>query len=130
MPIDYSKYPPNWEEIVARITKRSKGKCEFCGLKNHSLAYSIPFNIRQEGSYKIRRVWFRDKRDAIREAIHEDEMKKVRVILTVAHLDHDETNWKVKDERLAHLCQMCHVRYDAKEKYKRVRQKGWTVRSK
>lgn len=34
------------------------------------------------------------------------------VVLTVAHLDHDETN--VSDANLAALCQRCHLRYDAK----------------
>ena len=30
MPVDYSKYPPNWKTIVDRIKKRANGKCEFC----------------------------------------------------------------------------------------------------
>jgi len=34
-----------------------------------------------------------------------------RVVLTVAHLDHDPTN--NADENLAALCQRCHNRYDA-----------------
>ncbi len=44
-----------------------------------------------------------------------------KVVLTIAHLDHDETNWEVKDERLAALCQRCHIRYDIPEK--RIRRK-------
>lgn len=35
------------------------------------------------------------------------------VVLTCAHLDHDETNWEVKDDRLITLCAPCHLRYDA-----------------
>ena len=34
------------------------------------------------------------------------------VVLTCAHLDHDETNWNVSDDRLATLCAPCHLRYD------------------
>lgn len=34
-----------------------------------------------------------------------------RVVLTVAHLDHDTTN--NSDENLAALCQRCHLTYDA-----------------
>lgn len=45
--------------------------------------------------------------------------KKVKVVLTIAHLDHDETNHNVSDDRLKALCQLCHLRYDAKEKYNR-----------
>ncbi len=46
--------------------------------------------------------------------------KKVKVVLTVAHLDHDETNESITDERLKAMCQLCHLRYDAKEKYRRA----------
>ena len=35
-----------------------------------------------------------------------------RVVLTVAHLDHDTTN--NSDENLAALCNACHLRHDAK----------------
>lgn len=43
----------------------------------------------------------------------------VKVVLTIAHLDHDETNWNVKIDRLRALCQRCHLQYDAAEKKKR-----------
>lgn len=42
-----------------------------------------------------------------------------KIVLTVAHLDHDEENWSVSFDRLAALCQRCHLRYDAKEKARR-----------
>lgn len=45
--------------------------------------------------------------------------KPVTVVLTIAHLDHDEENHDVKLDRLGALCQLCHLRYDAKEKYRR-----------
>ena len=37
----------------------------------------------------------------------------MRIVLTIAHLDHDHKNWSVKDDRLKALCQRCHNRYDA-----------------
>ena len=43
----------------------------------------------------------------------------VKIILTIAHLDHDEENWNVSMDRLAALCQKCHLRYDAEDKKKR-----------
>ena len=49
--------------------------------------------------------------------------KKVKVILTIAHLDHDEENHNVSMDRLKALCQLCHLRYDAKEKYRRQKTK-------
>lgn len=54
-----------------------------------------------------------------------ETVKEIRVVLTVAHLDHDETNWNVKDERLAALCQRCHIQYDALEKARRRRAKRY-----
>jgi hypothetical protein len=36
----------------------------------------------------------------------------VIIVLTVAHLDHDEWNAQVTDDRLAALCQRCHFRHD------------------
>lgn len=79
MPVDYSKYPPNWKtEIRPRILERAGNRCEFCGAENYK-----PHPV--TGS---------------------------RVVLTIAHLDHDEENWDVEDDRLAALCQRCHLRYD------------------
>jgi hypothetical protein len=120
MPIDYSNYPPDWKETVERIRERSGDKCELCGLKNKSTVYSVPFWIRDNGRYKQRRIWFRSKDDAYRECKDPTTVNKVKVVLTVAHLDHDETNHDVTDDRLMHMCQACHLRYDAEEKYRRA----------
>lgn len=35
-----------------------------------------------------------------------------KVILTIAHLDHDHRNTEIKDNRLKALCQSCHLNYD------------------
>lgn len=121
MPINYKKYPSNWKsEIVPRITIRSGNRCEKCGLQNGSYAYSIRLWVRDHtGRYKPRKIWFRSKKDAQREA-GDGRVWPVRIVLTVAHLDHDEENHEVSDDRLSHLCQICHLRYDAKEKYRRA----------
>lgn len=43
-----------------------------------------------------------------------------KVVLTIAHLDHDPENWAVQNERLRALCQKCHLRYDlSRHIYKR-----------
>lgn len=82
----------------------------------------------------MRSIWFRDERDAMREkgidphdpegliTMKDDIVKKVRVVLTIAQLDHDETNHDVQLDRLRALCQLCHLRYDAMEKYRRSMQ--------
>lgn len=123
MPTDYSRYPKDWKYIRLGILKRAKNKCEFCGLKNHSFVYSVRYYIRHNGNYKYRQIWFRNKQDANRECLG-NKIVTVKVILTIAHLDHDETNRNVEDDRLKALCQMCHLRYDAKEKVRRVLEKS------
>ena len=121
MPIDYDKYPADWPVRVERIRTRSKNHCEVCGLKNGKRVYSVPFAIRNAaGRYVQRRMWFRNMGDAYRECSNRHTVNIVTVVLTVAHLDHDETNHAVKDERLKHMCQLCHLRYDAVEKFRRV----------
>jgi hypothetical protein len=124
MPIDYSKYPPNWKtEIRPRIMKRAKNCCEKCGLEHRSFVHAIKLWVRDGSRYKYRTLWFRNVQDAVREDMH-TTAKPVKVVLTIAHLDHDEENHNVKDERLRAWCQLCHLRYDAKEKYRRANLKS------
>lgn len=47
------------------------------------------------------------------------EYKPVKVVLTIAHLDHDENNHNVTIDRLKAMCQLDHLQYDAKEKARR-----------
>jgi hypothetical protein len=125
MPIDYKKYPPNWKtEIVPRILKRAKNKCESCGLENGQTVYSVPFKIaaldrKGKTKYVTRRIWFSHVGDALRETHNLKSIKTVTVVLTVAHLDHDADNHNVQDNRLRALCQACHLRLDAVPKWEK-----------
>lgn len=116
MPIDYKKYPPNWKELRELVLKRANNCCEFCGLKNYSFVY-----VKKYGASKTR--WFATFNELLleygephRDCIKPEKVKQVKVVLTIAHLDHDETNHDVKIERLAALCQLCHLTYDIEEK--------------
>lgn len=121
MPIDYKKYPSNWKsEIRPAILLRAENKCEWCGLNNGQMVYRCRVNKKMN--------WFERKEDIYALGLPEGladfwTEKPVKVVLTIAHLDHDETNHDVQLERLAALCQLCHLRYDAKEKYRRVMSK-------
>ena len=111
MPINYSKYPPNWKtEIRPRILARSNNKCECCGFENGETVYAFtnPFTGKID--------WQRLTYSQI-QVIRNPQPRKV--VLTIAHLDHDEENHNVTDDRLKAMCQLCHLRYDAKEKSKR-----------
>ena len=122
MPIDYKKYPPNWRsEIVPRILFRAGNCCEKCRTANGAKMFSVVLKIQDEdGRYKSKSFWFAVMGDALRAVRFNPELiKPVKVVLTVAHLDHDEENWQVTDDRLMALCQHCHINNDAEEKYKR-----------
>lgn len=118
MPIDYSKYPSNWKtEIRPAILERAQDCCEVCGLSNGETVYSVKVESRS--------VWFQVVSDALRASGapylhgHEHLVKTVKVVLTIAHLDHDETNQNVSLDRLKAMCQMCHLTYDREEKMRR-----------
>jgi len=85
MPIDYSKYPPNWlTEIRPAILERANNRCE------GSPAYP---DCRAENG-----------------KLHPETGSKV--VLTIAHLNHDITD--NRPENLRAWCQRCHLIYDAK----------------
>lgn len=110
MPIDYNKYPPNWKtEIRPRILERDQHRCKFCALKNYQEGYRD-----KNGAFWPLSAW---------EFLNSDTIRRIKIVLTIAHLDHDEDNHDVQDDRLAALCQQCHLRYDAKEKSRRRNEK-------
>lgn len=81
-PENRARYPKNWREIVASIRERSGNRCE------GSPAFS---SCRAENGKP------------------HPEMGS-RVVLTVAHLDHQPEN--CAEENLRHWCQRCHNAYD------------------
>jgi hypothetical protein len=125
MPIDYSKYPPDWAEIRARILKRAgelrddagniikEACCEHCGIENHSL-----YRTKDLSRKPLKKV------NSMTAVLENGNFCRVgqgisRIVLTIAHLDHDEKNWAVSDERLRALCQKDHLQYDVLEKQRR-----------
>ena len=130
MPIDYSKYPPNWlTEIRPAILKRAgqildddgnievEACCEICKLKNHTWYHRIVVLMPEVADPVLRRD--NGGSPSLCALCGEKHHKPVQLVLTVAHLDHDETNHDVQLDRLAALCQKCHLAYDAPEKRRR-----------
>ena len=118
MPIDYKRYPPDWKQRRERVLEREEHKCKFCGIPNYSIGYrdnKDTWNEIPEGHVG----------ESEAEFAKADGYKIIKIILTIAHLDHDEENWEVKDERLAALCQRCHLRYDIPEKLRRRKKKKY-----
>ena len=114
-----NRYPADWPAISKRIRERAGNRCEQCGVENGRMIY--------RGSHELRPAWryaddpvFMDSRCAFDGSELPgtcwddfDKMKggPVRVVLTVAHLDHQPEN--CADENLRAWCQRCHNAYDA-----------------
>lgn len=105
MPIDYKEYPKNWKtEIRPAILERAKNCCEQCGAPNHELIY--------RPDKKDKKKWLLAPDGHLANAMVLDCIKFTKIILTIAHLDHDKQNHDVKLDRLQALCQRCHLLYD------------------
>jgi hypothetical protein len=121
MPIDYNKYPPNWlSEIRPRIMKRANNACEECGAPHGSFVYRTAPNSDTKKDWVFLAYSTPDLK-SISEAFiitpsllppDVQPVKVVKIVLTIAHLDHDHENCNVSDDRLKALCQRCHLKLD------------------
>src|SRR6056297_3080949 len=96
MPIDYKKYCKNWKNISRFIRfYRAKNHCEFCGIKNHSQIIRGEWNGFKcyqdlEGNIFLEHNSKYIGSDYLGE-VH-PKNKVVKIVLTVAHLDHNIQN--------------------------------------
>ena len=91
MPIDRTKYPPDWPAISRRIREeRAAGRCECVGecARDHGGPGARCDELNRTPARAFRG----------------------RVVLTVAHLNH--TPMDARDTNLRAMCQACHLRYD------------------
>lgn len=116
MPIDYSEYPDNWfTKIRPAVLERANNCCEGegCGIANYAV-----IKREKNGGYRYpcQTDW-----DMIHSRIkncHSNMTESLKyhgftkIILTIAHLDHDKLNHDVDLTRLKALCQRCHLKYD------------------
>lgn len=106
MPIDKSKYPPNWKSVSLQIREDAGWCCEWCGVPN-----GIHIIRKEPEEYRIITIGETAKVVPYQDWLELPEGPgRTRIILTVAHLDRDTTN----NERnnLAALCQRCHLNHD------------------
>ena len=88
-PENRAKYPKDWTLIRAYVLARAKNRCEChgeCGLHHERRCIEV------HGHYARYAVG--------------------HVVLTLAHLDHDETHNDYPFTNLKAMCQRCHNRYD------------------
>jgi 5-methylcytosine-specific restriction endonuclease McrA len=100
-PENKALYPRDWPAIREGILERAGNRCEWCGVENRAVGYRDA-----QGRFH------EDPAGAEVMAL-EAEPGAVKIVLTVAHLDHDPTN--NAKSNLAALCQQCHLRHDARE---------------
>lgn len=118
MPFDRSRYPKDWEEIRSRILARDGNRCACTGeCDDHEGARCNAPN----GAFIVRHdelpaMWLTS--EEVIGQLHQDgdagihgyeHNMPVKVVLTVAHLDHDKGT---DESRLKALCQRCHLRLD------------------
>jgi hypothetical protein len=113
-PENKARYPDDWQEIRAAILLRAGDCCETCKVANGKrIARGAgPF----AGTYQADTAEVFDSETG--EYIASVRMSEyhvknmVTIVLTIAHLDHQPEN--CAPENLRALCQMHHLRYDAK----------------
>lgn len=114
MPIDYNDYHPKWTLISRLIRKRrAKNRCEWCGLPNGLV---IDKETRRYPAPAQWELFHEDLYNPHSDFTYSALLKRygfTKVVLTVAHIDHDKNNNHFKN--LAALCQKCHLTHDIKE---------------
>lgn len=125
-PENRARYPKDWPAISERIRfERAGNRCEFCGVQNYEIGGRTP-----DGQWHKARItgcdrkppelgtqWWCDGPNGAH------VLRIVRIILTVAHLDHVPEN--CADDNLKALCQRCHNLYDAKMRRAGIRERAF-----
>ena len=102
-PENRSRYPANWQSIRDAVRARSRDHCEGspdfpdCRRPNGWLLNKRTGELTDDG--QIAEAWELADGD-----------KVVKIVLTVAHLDHQPEHNDMAN--LRHWCQRCHLHYD------------------
>lgn len=116
MPINYKEYPKNWKtEIRPAVLKRANNCCEFCKVPNYKIILRGEWNGIECYQDDDGNIFDANTSESIGSdyvgEVHPTN-KFIKIILTIAHLDHDKQNHNISIDRLRALCQRCHLRYD------------------
>jgi hypothetical protein len=111
------RYNPDWSAVSCNIrVHRAKNHCEVCGIEN-----LLIIKRAKNGSWRVATddelrliQWYKDQ-------LHWKEQRILKtllltkIILTVAHIDHNEHN--DNPTNLLCLCQKCHFTHDRKDNW-------------
>lgn len=125
-PENRDRYPKDWPLISLAVRERAGQKCETCGVPNHELggrdAKGRWWPAGPTGDNGLRTTWPKPGEDGW--CYRDGEGKRlriVRIVLTVAHLDHTPEN--CDPANLKALCQRCHNLYDGAHRRAGIRQR-------
>lgn len=123
-PENAKRYPTNWQDIRAAVLERAGHKCEKCGVENYALGGRTKDGLwlpaMPIGEKMLSLAWPKPgmisfcghRVGEISGKMHYvgEDLRIVRIILTIAHLDHTPENCDL--ENLRAWCQRCHLAYD------------------
>jgi hypothetical protein len=104
MPMDRSLYPPNWDEIAARIKDEVDWCCEFCG--------RTCMRPGESAEDFIKRISTTESPEDCPTVADFTAFPR-RYVLSVAHLNHVPGD--CERGNLKALCTSCHCRYDLRQ---------------
>lgn len=120
------RYPAEWSAIRARILERAEDACECrgeCGSSEHRVRVHPGDDSKlcgvPNGALVLRDAFGRWGRFTGSDESAR-EYGAVRIVLTVAHVDHDERN--SDPSNLLALCQRCHLALDRSDNARRARE--------
>lgn len=118
-PENRARYPKDWPTISAAIRERAGYCCEGspdfpnCRVRNGELGgrdrHGNWYPAQPLGERNLALEWPKPGTNA-KCSGHEEKLRIVRIVLTVAHLDHTPEN--CDPSNLKAMCQRCHLRYD------------------
>lgn len=116
MPIRHenlARYPANWPEISRRIRDRDRWRCKWCGVDDRALGgrdVAGRFHAAHATEERLYGLAWPQESEEWWCGTPRRWLRIVRIVLTVAHLDHTPEN--CADDNLVSLCQRCHNLYD------------------
>ena len=112
-PENKARYPANWKQIADSVRVRAEHKCEKCMVRNGEtvtrgeLQGTHVYMLESGNAYCAETGQYIDQ---IGVCELSGNVRMVKIVLTVAHLDHTPEN--VEPENLRAWCQRCHLNYD------------------
>ena len=126
MPMDRSKYPPNWEAFSRSIrSDRAQGRCECkgeCGTDHGGRCEARNGGHRIIGiSVEFETLVPSDKElESFFDLFRAENYKASKIVLTVAHLHRHGCDYKppycTRRRHVKAMCQQCHLRYDGDQR--------------